>query len=109
MISGKRGLCPMHYVTGPHDQCFRFAQDKKNFNDALRQCQAEGGSLANTQSNDIYQFVRQHIEKDPVKADLKWGPFNLHVYIEPLFTPWANGWFVGAQKKGSFKWLDGKY
>jgi len=105
---GKRGLCPMHYVTGPHDQCFRFAQDKKNFNDALMQCQAEGGSLANTQSNDIYQFVRQHIEKDPVKADLKWGPLGLHVYIEPLFTPWANGWLVGAQKKGSFKWLDGQ-
>ncbi len=94
----------MHYVTGPHDLCFRFAEDKKDFNQARMQCESEGGTLANTQSQEAYTFARHHIESNPVKANIAYGIFG----EVTLFTPWANGWYVGASKHGNWRWLNGK-
>jgi len=101
---GKRGLCPMHYVTGPNNLCFRFAEDKKTFDEARMQCESEGGTLANTQSNEAYEFARQHIDKNPVKANIGFGFFG----EVSIFTPWTHGWWVGARKGVDFRWFDGQ-
>ena len=61
--------------------------------------------LANTQSDEAYTFTRQHIENNPLKAVISIGLFGR---LQPIFTPWDNGWYVGAQRKGSFMWLNGK-
>ena len=94
----------MHYVTGPHDLCFRFAEDKKSFDQARMQCESEGGILANTQNSEAYNFARHHIESNPKKAGIYFNIFGGF----GAFIPWANGWFVGASKHGSWRWLNGK-
>ena len=61
--------------------------------------------MANTQSDEAYDFVRQYIEANPLKADVLHGLFG---EIVALFTPWDNGWFVGAKKDGDWKWFNGE-
>lgn len=102
----KRGACPMHYKTGPNNLCFRFAEDRKNWQDAKRQCESEGAILANSQSDQVYQFLKQNIESNPTRA-------SVHAVILPFIgriwkTNWNNGWWIGASRSGSFKWLDGQ-
>ena len=95
----------MHYVTGPHDLCFRFAEDKKSFDQARMQCESEGGTLAKDQRGEVYTFVRHHIEANPLKAPVHRGLFG----EISIFTPWGHGWYVGASKNGNWRWLDGMY
>ena len=68
------------------------------------QCESEGGSLANTQNGDAYNFVRQHIESSPDEANVDF----IFGRVSP-FTDWENGWFVGAQKNGAWRWFNGNF
>jgi len=96
----------MHYTTGPNNLCFRFAEDRKTWHQAKRQCETEGAILVNTQSRPVYDFVRQHIESSPAKAVIKFGLFG----IVDLFSPWDNGRWIGARKSSgrTYKWFNGR-
>jgi len=100
----KRGNCPMHYVTGPGDVCFRFSEDYKDFVAARKQCESEGAQLVNDQLDAIYRFVQQHLEANPKRPKIAW----VFGKVSKVFTKWNRGYWVGAKKVGGgFKWFDG--
>lgn len=100
----EKSRCPLDYVTGPHGDCYRFSEERKTYDHAAKQCEAEGAQLANTQSSEVYTFVSNYIKSNAAKATVKW----LLKAVSILTSSWNNGWWIGAHKQdGAFKWING--